>query len=250
LLRDLPQSVLRLSLDDGVRVARFRFTLARRASGRNSPAPRRFPAAAAFTLMELLIVVALLAVVLTLSLPSLRKLSAKSELRTAARQLRVTLLEARLAAIDSGRPVVFRYQPEGGQYEVRRGQELSAPLHRASEELGVAEPDQFDAGSTAGDASTEPQSLPRGVRFVDPSTDRQAAPPAAAGEQPDRGTWTAPLVFYANGRTRNARIALINDTYRIELDVRGLTGTVQISQVESLPAPEAAAPQPLPEVAL
>ncbi|HPM82189.1 MAG TPA: hypothetical protein PLF81_15890 [Candidatus Anammoximicrobium sp.] len=231
-------------------MARFHFTLARRASGRILPASRRLPAAAAFTLMELLIVVALLAMVLTLSLPSLRKLSAKSELRTAARQLRVTLLEARLAAIDSGRPVVFRYQPGGGQFEVERGQELSAPLHRASEQLGVAEPDQFDTGSTAGDAATEPQSLPRGVRFVDPSTDRQAAPSAAVGEQPDSGSWTVPLVFYANGRTRNARIALINDTYRIELDVRGLTGTVQISQVASLPTPEAAAPQPLPEVAL
>ena len=69
--------------------------------------------------MELLIVVALLAMVLTLSLPSLRKLSAKSELRNAARQLRVTLLEARLAAIDSGDLTYFRYQPGGGRFEVR-----------------------------------------------------------------------------------------------------------------------------------
>ena len=51
---------------------------------------------------------------------------------------------------------------------------------------------------------------------------------------PDDDSWSTPIVFYANGRTRNARIVLINEGYRIELDVRGLTGTVQISQIERL----------------
>jgi hypothetical protein len=41
-------------------------------------------------------------------------------------------------------------------------------------------------------------------------------------------------VFYPNGRTRNARIVLLTEAYRIELAVRGLTGTVQISQIERL----------------
>ena len=170
--------------------------------------------------MELLIVVALLAMVLTLSLPSLRKLSAKSELRTAARQLRVTLLETRLAAIDSGGLAYFRYQPGGGRFEVGRRTRVSSPPHQTRQEPDVTEPDQFDVGTTAGDEVTEPQSLPRGVRFADPSTDRQLAPPAAVSDVPDDDSWSAPIVFYANGRTRNARIALSNDLYRIELNVR------------------------------
>jgi len=228
-------------------MARFRIFLARPAIGRSSPARRRFPAADAFTLAELLIVVALLAVVLTFSLPSLRRLSARSELRTAARQLRVTLLEARLAAIDTGSPAYFRYQLGGGQFEVGRRSTVSLLSRRAGQDPNVAEPDQLDVGTTLGDEATAPQSLPRGVRFAEPLTDGQRLRSAAVSEVPGRESWSAPIVFYANGRTRNARIALSNELYRIEVDVRGLTGTVQISQVERLPPSDAALPEPLPE---
>jgi len=189
--------------------------------------------------VELLIVVALLAVILALSVPSLRKLSAKSELRNAARQLRVTLLEARLAAIDSGSLAYFRYQLGGGRFEVGRGSRVSSLSHQARQEQDGAEPNQLDVGTTTGDKATEPQSLPRGVRFAEPLTDRQPPPSAAVSEVPDEDSWSAPIVFYANGRTRNARIALVNESFRIELDVRGLTGTVQISQVERRPSLEA-----------
>jgi len=230
---------------NGVLVARFHIFPAKPEIGRTSPALRRFPAA--FTLAELLIVVALLAVVLTFSLPSLRRLSARSELRTAARQLRVTLLEARLAAIDSGSPAYFRYQPGGGQFEVGRRSSVSSLSHRAGQDPDVTEPDQFDVSTAAGAGATEPQSLPRGVRFAEPLTNRQVPQSADLGEVPGNASWSAPIVFYANGRTRNARIALMNEFYRIQLDVRGLTGTVQISQVERLPPPEATTPEPLPE---
>lgn len=231
----------------GVPVAGFRTLRARPAIGRTSTADWRFPAAPAFTLTELLIVVALLAIVLTFSLPSLRRLSARSELRTAARQLRVILLEARLAAIDSGSPASFRYQPGGGLFEVGRRSRVSSPSRQARQARDVAEPGRLDAEIAAGDEATEPQSLPRGVRFAGPSTDRQPRPSPAVGEVAASDSWSAPIVFYANGRTRNARIALRNELYRIELDVRGLTGTVQISQVERLPPLESAMPEPLPE---
>lgn len=225
-------------------------TSAKPASSRNSPTGGRLSARAAFTLVELLIVIALLATVVSFGLPSLRKLSAKGELRTAARQLRVTLLETRLAAIDSGRPASFRYQAGAGQFEVERSARRVAPSDAASRRQDAAELDPFDSGVPAADEVTEPDSLPRGVRFADPASVGQPAPAAAASDVPEAGVWTEPMVFYPNGRTRNAKIVLINESYRIELSLRGLTGTVQISQVEQLPQLEAQTPEELPEVAL
>jgi type II secretory pathway pseudopilin PulG len=189
--------------------------------------------------VELLIVVALLALILTLSLPSLRKLSSKSELRNAARQLRVTLLESRLAAIESGGLTYVRYQPGGERFEAGRGSELSTLPARTKQPMFAAEPDQPGSAAAAPHEASQPQRLPRGVRFADSLTERQLPTPAAVGELPDADSWSTPILFYPNGRTRNARIELVNEAYRIELNVRGLTGTVQISQVERLPSPEA-----------
>ena len=202
--------------------------------GRNSPAPRRFRVRPAFTLVELLIVVAVLAMVLTLSLPSLRKLSVKSELRNAARQLRVAVLQARLAAIESGDLTYFHYQPGGGRFESGRGVQLATLPSSADQPLDATELAPPDADATATDEVTEPQTLPLGVRFADPAVEGSPQLPATDGELPDDGSWSTPMVFYPNGRTRNARIVLITEAYRIELAVRGLTGTVQISQIERL----------------
>jgi prepilin-type N-terminal cleavage/methylation domain-containing protein len=202
--------------------------------GRTSPASRRFPARPAFTLVELLIVVAVLAMVLTLSLPSLRKLSVKSELRNAARQVRVAVLQARLAAIESGELTFFHYQPGGGCFESGRGAKLAALPSQADGPLDAAELDSPDSAATATDEVIEPQTLPLGVRFADPAAEGSPQLPATDGELPDAGSWSTPMVFYPNGRTRNARIVLMTEDYRIELAVRGLTGTVQISQVERL----------------
>lgn len=231
-------------------MARLRFTRLRTISDRTSPAQRRLPAKPAFTLVELLIVVAVLAMVVTLSLPSLRKLSAKSELRNAARQLRVTLLETRLAAIETGGLTCFRYQPEGGRFEAGRGSRFTTLPTQADPPLAATGPDQPNSDATAMGEMTEPRTLPHGVRFADPSAVGQSPPPAAVNEVPDDGSWSPPILFYPNGRTRNARIVLVTEAYRIEVAMRGLTGTVRISQIERLPpaepGPSAAAAEATP----
>ncbi len=209
------------------------FTCARSASGRTSRCQRRRPAAPAFTLAELLIVVALLALVLALSLPSLRRLSSKSELQNAARQLRAILLQSRLTAIESGSVTYFRYQPGAGSFEAGGGirqQTLSADAERSS----FVEPQPPNSAVATPDHAAPLQRLPLGVRFVEFSTHGPLHPPAAAGQVLGDAAWSVPILFYPNGRTRNARFALVNPSYRIELNVRGLTGTVQISPVERL----------------
>jgi hypothetical protein len=57
------------------------------------------------------------------------------------------------------------------------------------------------------------------------------------------------MLFYPNGRTRNARFALVSRHYRVELHVRGLTGTIQVSPAERIAPSAEESPEILPEAA-
>jgi len=206
-------------------------TDARLTHGQIAPAQRRRCAGSAFTLVEMLIVVAVLAAILTLSIPSFRKLAIKGELRNAARQVRVTLLETRLDAIESGGLTFFHYQPGGLLFEAGRGTGLADGESASGTAQEAAGLDQSSADTSASDEAPEPQSLPHGVWFPD-ATEAATAPLGVEEEQVETDSWSKPLVFYPNGRTRNARIELATEAYRIEVVVRGLTGTVQISEVQ------------------
>lgn len=198
----------------------------------DQPLARRVAARRGYTLVELLIVVALLSVILSLTLPSVRQLAAKSELQDAARLVRVRLLEARLEAIDTGGITYFRYELGGDQFEVGRAGALSSGGPAAGTEEGLLDL------SGAGVEAVEPQRLPLGMRFVDPAADPAADPPQETPSAEDRQVgepvWSEPLLFFPNGRTLNAHIAICSAWHRARLSVRGLTGTVQVSRAERL----------------
>ena len=180
-----------------------------------------------YTLLELIIVVAILAMVLSLALPTMRKMSYKGRLQDAARQVRIKLVRARLDAIESGQVRLFRYQPGTGYYETLSGSQETDAADALALMTGNHAPidDRLLEGEV--EVETAPQNeLAGGVFFLD-----------AAGngsdnfEQPQGMGWSAPIVFLPNGRTMNARLSLGNEQYRVDLALRGLTGTVKISQI-------------------
>jgi prepilin-type N-terminal cleavage/methylation domain-containing protein len=187
-----------------------------------------------YTLLELLIVLAILAMVVGLAWPSVHRLSQKGQLQDAARQLRIQLLEARLDAIQSGSVRLFRYQPGTSSYEVSSGGDLDTV-----DQLGLVTPGDAanDDGPLSrgvnGDASSQ-RELPDDIVFFDPD-----AGPAVefAGDLAGGGAdqaWSVPIVFYPNGRTLNARLRLGTPRYAVDLSLRGLTGTVTVGEVQRL----------------
>jgi prepilin-type N-terminal cleavage/methylation domain-containing protein len=201
----------------------------------NQPPPLRLRRG--YTLMELLIVVAVLTTVVGLAVPSLRKLSQRGQLQDAARQLRGQLLAARLQAIESASSTLFYYQPDSGAYMVTGAGEM--PGGDAGSSTGWQPGLREDSGTgwqpelRGGEADSE-QTLPSDVRFLTPAT-TAARPAAGTAPRSDAGSgWSEPLIFYPNGRALNARIRLASDRYGIEVTVRGLTGTVQLSPVQRL----------------
>jgi len=75
---------------------------------------------AAFTLIELLIVMAVLAALATISWPAVHRVLGRGELQRAADMVRQAASDARLAAIESGYVWSLRYEEGGRKIEIRR----------------------------------------------------------------------------------------------------------------------------------
>lgn len=179
------------------------------------------PAPRAFTLLELLIVLAVLSGVAALAWPTVRGLLAKSEVLGAARRLRAALARARLDAIESARPWQFRYLPGSGRYEI-------GPL--LGEESGGPADDAAPAAVRPPDPST-PTELPAAVRFDLPGADALPLSLEGPAASWDEESWSKPIVFLPSGRTSNSSVRLVGrQGYVVELTLRGVTGTVVIGR--------------------
>lgn len=210
-----------------------------------TPLASRKPARQAFTLAELIAVLALLAILASLAWPRLLGMLTRSELTEAGKRVRAALVQTRLRAIESGQPWVFRFTPGSGRFEV-------LPASTAFEE-GLAEPEMAASRvprQQAGLASLHPagqgpklprplsETLPGGVVFEPNevsalSGSEPAAVLASAGadseDTPSQRQPDTRLVFQANGRAPDARMVLVSlDGRRLEVAFRGLTGTARL----------------------
>ena len=193
--------------------------MARRGHWRPPVDPRR-----GFTLLELIVVLAVLALVAALSWPAVRGLLAKSQLQNAAKQLRAALVRARLSAMESGTVRQFRYEPGSGRYEVSVVATLDAP-----EDAGLT----AEGGPAPGGKRVVTESLPGGVVFEGTAAWADLLGEADLGEARGEGGWSAPVLFYPNGRTSGARLRLAGrGDYGIVVTLRAVTGTVAIGPLE------------------
>ncbi len=76
-----------------------------------------------FTLMELMIALAVVAIVSVAVAPAMARWAEQDEMDLATRDLRALLRDARMAAVEQGRPVSVILEPESGRYWVSVGRE-------------------------------------------------------------------------------------------------------------------------------
>jgi len=198
-----------------------------------------------FSVLEMILVLALVATALALVLPAVLKPLARTELDQAAKQVRNGLHQARAAAIGSGVPHEFRYQPGGRRWEVypQASQQNTTPS--AFSAAAPSDPHTSDfAEPTAADPNAQPviieEQLPAGVVFADP-WDREPKftgedfSHSASTEESPADSWAPAIVFYPNGRTSDQRIRLLgaNETY-VDVTLRGLTGMAFIGEISRL----------------
>lgn len=170
-----------------------------------------------YSLVELLIVLAVLSALAALAQPSLRGVLDKSRLTGAARQVQAALAKSRALAIREGVPVWFRFEPGGQVWWIERDpavQPVAAPA--VGSEVGA--PAVVESADTATVPATEPASVTAVVLRSDRLPEGVSFPPAGSG-QSDRIPWSA------LGRTSSCQLRLYGQRqFVIDLTLRGLTG--------------------------
>jgi prepilin-type N-terminal cleavage/methylation domain-containing protein len=177
-----------------------------------------------YSLIELLIVLAILAALSALVQPSVRGVLDKSRLTAAAKQVQAALAKSRSMAIREGVPVWFRFKKGGQQWWIERDL-IGQPLTDSPEAPPITLP---EVESTTGDTATlqagsvvilRSGELPEGVTFTDSTADHAER-----------------LRFSPTGRTTSCSLRLTGQRqFAVELTIRGLTGLARIAQPVRLP---------------
>jgi prepilin-type N-terminal cleavage/methylation domain-containing protein len=182
-----------------------------------------------FTLSEMLVVLGILVTVTALAQPALRGALGDSRLRSAAKLVRVELSKARLRAMQSGIAQQFRYQLGKNRFQIVPAVAVEqAELGRTGRKTGrddarSARTDRqavtAEAGTAGAPEELPSQELPDGICF-EPAVVEPSAVVAGSEEG-----WSDPIVFYPNGRTKNAQIRIKGERNTVvDVSLRGLTG--------------------------
>jgi prepilin-type N-terminal cleavage/methylation domain-containing protein len=189
-----------------------------------------------FTLLELLLVLALLVLIGALVMPTTRGTIEKYRLRKSADMIRAEFAKAKAKAMETGRTYVFRYQPSSDGYLVEPW--YSDEDYLESDQLGLGTTGFAQAPPTLvlddAQRSANMRQLPEDVVFVASETEQESRELAAAEDpmaiQANDSTLSAPIFFYPDGTSSTARLLVMNQRPRyIMLTLRGLTGVVYVS---------------------
>jgi len=242
-------------------------------TGRSALLDEEDRSAAGFTIIELLVVLAVVASMAAVSMPLMRRPLAKVSVGQAALQLTRDLHLARATAIERGEPYRFDVEPSGARYRIlplrppRDGETDLSPADPLSESPnatnsnspanqrgpginGMSNRDpvsgNFDAELEDGvvfvlDEHTKPDSLtgPMVEMEMAPSSLSNADSVSPRPMTDDGGlranhSLKTQLVFFPDGRSQAGSLTLRDAEYELELNVRGLTGHVTVGQPKRL----------------
>jgi prepilin-type N-terminal cleavage/methylation domain-containing protein len=193
----------------------------------------------AFTLLELLLTLAVLAAIAAVSIPQLSVLMGDRRLVRAGEQLRVEMTRLRVDAMRQGRVMTLEAMVDGTSFRIK-------PFYSATDAT-----EAFDqTGSQSGMLSGAKQGIVTAA-IVDPSVEETVELPeavvvssvgvvsAARAMEIEQLTlsnqsegWSRPILFYPDGSTSTAAITLSNPTYgKVIVKIRGITGDVTVSEV-------------------
>ncbi len=184
-----------------------------------------------YTLFELLLVLAIIAMMGALAIPSFTGSLAGYRLRRGAELVRSDWVSARNEAVRTGQIRVFRFELNGDRFWVEPWYAEGDP---AVDELGGAAP-VTDLSETTAFASY----LPEDILFYSGETDSDSRSITVeesfvGGTSGGDSTFGRPVVFYPDGTTSTSRLYLTNERGQIiEISLRGLTGVTEVSDVGS-----------------
>lgn len=168
------------------------------------------------TLIELLLVMAIMVVVAALAMPSVQRTFSQQALKKGADRFRVAMGQARVKAIRNGEEYAVFFTPGGSYFNV-------APFRSFQEQSGIASQREQLVGRKL-QSNYEDDLLPQGVVFIsgEVATDARAA---EVMNSVQAGGELRTIMFYPDGTSQDAIIMLQNEKQvTIEVQLRGLTG--------------------------
>lgn len=216
----------------------------------------------AMTLIEIVLVLALLVLIGSMIVPVFTGSFANIRLRRAGDQLISSWSQARRQAIETGLVQQFRFTPDTGEYAISQwlgetatedaaGASPGEAVARNSSPAAGVEKNEFsspgadtaddsrsepdDASSADGGADETEKTLPSDVIFY--SGQLAAAEPLTQERRIDSmvergGDQSTPILFFPDGTTSEASVVLVNDRRQyLRVTLRSLTGVARASDV-------------------
>lgn len=173
-----------------------------------------------FTLMELMLVMAVIVTVLGLALPSINRSFASQALSKGADRVRAAMGRARVQALREGDVYCVYIENSGRWFDV-------AAYNAADQQIAKSRKEAGDSNQRSV-SNFEDSMLPNGIKFVAGSSYIDARAAAAASENGSkgiRGSNIEQILFYPDGTSQDARVVLQNEKGGlVEIQLRGLTG--------------------------
>ncbi|MEM7457092.1 MAG: hypothetical protein AAF456_22305 [Planctomycetota bacterium] len=193
----------------------WKFCAIMRLSERRSGRSRK-----AFSLLELILVLAIIIFVSALSIPALSKSFQQQAVSKGGDMLRAAMGEARVKAMRTGQIHAVYYIPGDSFFSV-------APLDSAGAQMQVAQMQrrQIELGNDMSEFGDD--RLPRGVFFAaaDAQVDTRAMDALDQAEGGGASGSMRKLLFYPDGSSQNAVVILQNERGQlVQVTLRGLTG--------------------------
>lgn len=171
-----------------------------------------------FSLIEIIVVMALMVTVGALAVPAMVNFFSSHKLAKAADKVRTEMGRARVEAIRSGDIYAFYFRPEMTSYTV-------APFSSSfNERLLPSERKGEDERGT--DFNFDQERLPRGVIFAAADSQPDARVAQTMSEMDVSLSSMRPILFYPDGTSQSAVIVLQNEQQELyKISLRGLTGS-------------------------
>jgi hypothetical protein len=196
------------------------------------------------SLMELLLVLVLLVIAGSITVPAITGAFGGAKLKRAGDKVIARWAEARAQAIETGVPYQFRFTPNTNTFRIEPLTDVlqsgasgsgGAPTSSTPEPAASTQV-ETDANRRSLDKSTTIESqLPKTILFVG----GQAADYDAAIDerrvddlQAIGSSWSSPIIFFPDGSASTATVVLQNDVPQyLRMTIRGLTGVARPSGV-------------------
>jgi len=198
---------------------------------------------AGFTLLEVLLTLAILTAIAAVMLPQLGGLLDGRRLDRAADLMRIEMTRARIAAMRGGQTMMLEVQPETGQFRVRPYSSLSdatetdQAMPGTSALLTGADQATFVPVPQDAAAETKDLELPETIVFgavAVAATARSAeiaqnAAGTAATIEGAGGPYSTPILFYSDGTCSTAAVEVKHaEMGTLVVKLRGITGEVTV----------------------